>query len=79
MNFNSPHKWYYKKHRLLLMFLCGNFLASAFGAQLVVAEPEVHQHPQQLAQIIDKYQISVIHFVPSMLKTFIEQTNLKNS
>ncbi len=48
-----------------------------FGAQLVVAEPEVHQHPQQLAQIIDKYQISVIHFVPSMLKTFIEQTNLK--
>ncbi len=47
-----------------------------FGARLAIAQPEIHKIPKLLAQTIIKHNVSTIHFVPSMLKTFIEQTNL---
>lgn len=42
------------------------------GAALVVAEPEAHKDPEYLVRIIETRQISIIHFVPSMLKAFLE-------
>jgi len=41
------------------------------GAQLIVAEPDVHQDPVALIDIIKRRQITTLHFVPSMLYAFI--------
>lgn len=44
-----------------------------FGAQLVVARPGGHRDPTYLARLIKDEQITVIHFVPSMLRMFLEE------
>ncbi|WP_445234392.1 amino acid adenylation domain-containing protein, partial [Duganella rhizosphaerae] len=49
------------------------FLPLLAGAQLVLARPDGHQDPLYLAQLIEQCGITVLHFVPSMLHTFIEQ------
>ncbi|KAF0210202.1 MAG: dhbF [Methylocystaceae bacterium] len=41
------------------------------GARLVVAPPEAHRDPRALLRLIEDHQVSVIHFVPSMLATFV--------
>ncbi|MGW4652528.1 non-ribosomal peptide synthetase, partial [Kitasatospora sp. NPDC004289] len=41
------------------------------GATLVVARPGGHQDPVYLAQLIQKQAVTVTHFVPSMLETFL--------
>ncbi|WP_312029713.1 non-ribosomal peptide synthetase [Methylocystis sp. H62] len=41
------------------------------GARLVVAPPEAHRDPRELLRLIHDHRISVIHFVPSMLATFV--------
>ncbi|MEK6283280.1 MAG: amino acid adenylation domain-containing protein, partial [Acidobacteriota bacterium] len=43
------------------------------GARLVVARPGGHHDPAYLVQLIDEQQITVLHFVPSMLELFIEE------
>jgi acyl-coenzyme A synthetase/AMP-(fatty) acid ligase/acyl carrier protein len=48
------------------------------GAQLVMACPEGHKNPSYLVQTIQKYGITSIHFVPSMLTIFLEEKGLKN-
>jgi len=48
------------------------------GAQLMMAPPESHRDPEALTHLISKYQITTLHFVPSMLAAFVsylEQTN----
>jgi len=42
------------------------------GASLIVAYPEIHKSPFELSEFIHEYQISVLHFVPSMLSSFLE-------
>src|SRR5262249_9803171 len=42
------------------------------GARLVIAEPGGHRNPAYLVEIIRREQISIIHFVPSMLRVFLE-------
>lgn len=42
-----------------------------FGAKLVIAKPEGHKDPEYLVETIVKEKITVIHFVPSMLKVFL--------
>ena len=42
------------------------------GARLVMARPEGHKDPAYLADIIQKQNISTLHFVPSMLQVFLE-------
>jgi amino acid adenylation domain-containing protein len=44
------------------------------GAVLVVAKPGGHQEPRYLSELISQQQISVLHFVPSMLQIFLEET-----
>ncbi|MGH9848855.1 MAG: non-ribosomal peptide synthetase [Blastocatellia bacterium] len=46
------------------------------GARLVVAEPMGHQDNSYLVDIITRQKISTVHFVPSMLRLFLEQERL---
>ena len=43
-----------------------------FGATLVVAKPEGHKDPAYLAALIEEQAITTTHFVPSMLKAFVD-------
>jgi amino acid adenylation domain-containing protein/non-ribosomal peptide synthase protein (TIGR01720 family) len=42
------------------------------GARLIVARPEGHREPEYLCQLIEKMQVTTLHFVPSMLQVFLE-------
>jgi amino acid adenylation domain-containing protein len=42
------------------------------GACLVVAEPDGHRDPLYLADLIESAGVSTVHFVPSMLRHFLE-------
>ncbi|QWF85355.1 non-ribosomal peptide synthetase [Amycolatopsis sp. CA-230715] len=44
----------------------------ASGAALVIAEPHGHTDPGYLAGLIDAESVTVAHFVPSMLRAFLE-------
>ncbi|KGJ97528.1 non-ribosomal peptide synthetase [Colwellia psychrerythraea] len=41
------------------------------GAELILAAPEQHKDPQQIQALIEQEQITVVHFVPSMLQAFL--------
>ncbi len=42
------------------------------GATLYMAPPEAHRDPDELARIVQSKNVTVMHFVPSMLATFLE-------
>lgn len=46
------------------------------GARIVVARPEGHRDPQYLEEMICRYQVTLAHFVPSMLRVFLEGADL---
>ncbi|HTQ80303.1 MAG TPA: amino acid adenylation domain-containing protein, partial [Thermoanaerobaculia bacterium] len=48
------------------------FWPLATGAPLVLALPGGHQDPEYLAATIERQRITTLHFVPSMLQTFLE-------
>ncbi|MFE7598448.1 amino acid adenylation domain-containing protein [Streptomyces sp. NPDC057494] len=43
------------------------------GAALVLARPGGHRDPAYLAEVIQRQNITVTHFVPSMLETFLRE------
>ncbi|MGW4980233.1 non-ribosomal peptide synthase/polyketide synthase [Streptomyces mirabilis] len=43
------------------------------GATLVVARPEGHQDPAYLAEMIGRQHITTAHFVPSILRAFLDE------
>ncbi|HKV11084.1 MAG TPA: amino acid adenylation domain-containing protein [Thermoanaerobaculia bacterium] len=43
------------------------------GACLVIARPDGHREADYLAGLIDREGVSVLHFVPSMLRAFLEE------
>lgn len=43
------------------------------GARLIVAPPDSHKDPLELAQIIQSNNITTMHFVPSMLSIFLDE------
>lgn len=47
------------------------------GARLVVARPEGHKDAQYLLELIARQKVTVIHFVPSMLRLFLEAADQK--
>ncbi len=47
------------------------FLPLLCGATLVVAGPDVHRDPTELARLIREHGITTAHFVPSMLDAFL--------
>lgn len=48
------------------------------GATLMMAPPEAHKDPEQLVALIDKYFITTIHFVPSMLATLLDSLSTRS-
>ncbi|HEY0384440.1 MAG TPA: amino acid adenylation domain-containing protein, partial [Pyrinomonadaceae bacterium] len=47
------------------------------GARLVVAEPGGHQDSSYLLRVIAEEQITIVHFVPSMLRVFLAEQGLE--
>ncbi|MDJ0840207.1 MAG: non-ribosomal peptide synthase/polyketide synthase, partial [Acidobacteriota bacterium] len=43
------------------------------GATLVIAEPEGHKNSAYMAELIESRNITLLHFVPSMLSVFLEE------
>ena len=48
-----------------------------FGSQLIFAKPEGHKDPDYLLHCIQHYNISTLHFVPSMLAVFLNSIKKK--
>ncbi|WCT58026.1 amino acid adenylation domain-containing protein [Paenibacillus kyungheensis] len=48
------------------------FWWSLSGASVVFAEPGAEKDPEALAQSVHEHQVTVMHFVPSMLQLFLE-------
>ncbi|RBO83864.1 non-ribosomal peptide synthetase [Marinomonas aquiplantarum] len=46
------------------------FWAPMVGASLVMADPDAHRDPELLMQTIDQFNVTTLHFVPSMLAIF---------
>ncbi|MDQ0377608.1 non-ribosomal peptide synthetase [Amycolatopsis thermophila] len=42
------------------------------GATLVFAKPDGHKDPDYLAELIARERVTTVHFVPSMLRAFVE-------
>ncbi|WKB55711.1 non-ribosomal peptide synthetase [Eleftheria terrae] len=45
------------------------------GAGLALARPQGHKDPAYLAEAIERYGVTTLHFVPSMLQLFVEQAD----
>ncbi|MFD1260465.1 non-ribosomal peptide synthetase [Entomomonas asaccharolytica] len=58
------------------------FWANWYGACIVFAHPELYKDNLYLAELIEREQVNVLHFVPSMLVAFVEtlatQTELQS-
>ncbi|MCP5006042.1 MAG: amino acid adenylation domain-containing protein, partial [Planctomycetes bacterium] len=52
-----------------------------YGGRLVIAKPDGHKEPEYLNQLIQQEQITILHFVPSMLSVYLgtPQTKLSAS
>jgi amino acid adenylation domain-containing protein len=48
------------------------------GALLVISDPGGHRDPDYLARLIREEQISIAHFVPSMLQLFLEAPGVEH-
>ena len=46
------------------------------GARLVVARPGGHRDAEYLASVVTEAEITTLHFVPSMLRSFLEQEHV---
>jgi amino acid adenylation domain-containing protein len=49
------------------------------GATLVVARPEGHRDSHYLAELIDEQGVTTMHFVPSMLRVFLDEAAIHGS
>ncbi|MER8187219.1 amino acid adenylation domain-containing protein [Kitasatospora sp. NPDC094015] len=49
------------------------FWALCEGASVVLARPEGHKDPAYLAALIAEQRVTTLHFVPSMLRAFLEE------
>ncbi len=47
------------------------------GARLVLAKPGGHRDSRYLAELIAEQRVTVMHFVPSMLHSFLDERNLE--
>ena len=46
------------------------------GARLVIARPGGHRDPRYLADLIHRENVTTLHFVPSMLRSFLEAVEI---
>ncbi|MEU4569773.1 amino acid adenylation domain-containing protein [Micromonospora sp. NPDC023956] len=43
------------------------------GARLVVAPPEAHRDVHQLAALIDRYRVTTVYLIPTLLQVFLDE------
>lgn len=48
------------------------------GACLAIADPDAHRDPVQLHAAIERYGVTTVHFVPSMLQVFLDAQHQVN-
>ncbi|MBV8099154.1 MAG: amino acid adenylation domain-containing protein, partial [Verrucomicrobia bacterium] len=48
------------------------------GAKLVLAQPQAHKDPKALIELITSAQVSTLHFVPSMLNSFLGTSGVES-
>ncbi|MFD3430935.1 non-ribosomal peptide synthetase [Nocardia fluminea] len=48
------------------------------GARVIIAEPGIHRDPAALARSISTHAVTVIHFIPSMLRLFAAQSEAQD-
>jgi len=48
------------------------YLPLMTGSSLVLSSPQGHKDPHYLKQMIEQFKITVLHFVPTMLSTFLK-------
>lgn len=48
------------------------------GATLIIAPPNLHKDPKKLSDFIQEQQITTLHFVPSMLRLFLDVDEAAN-
>ncbi|WP_405084876.1 amino acid adenylation domain-containing protein [Microbispora sp. NBC_01389] len=48
------------------------------GARMVIARPEGHKDPEYLAGVIREHGITTLHFVPSMLRIFLQHPGIED-
>jgi amino acid adenylation domain-containing protein len=53
------------------------FWPLASGAQLVLAQPGGHKDPAYLVGLIRRQQVTTMHFVPAMLRVFLEEPEVE--
>ena len=53
------------------------FWTLLYGAKLVLAEPGAHKDPQALVDVIRRTRVTTLHFVPSMLSSFLEHAGVE--
>ena len=46
------------------------------GAAVAIARPGGHREPHYLAQFIERHGVTTLHFVPSMLRAFLQEPDL---
>ena len=46
--------------------------ANLYGACIVMAPPESHKYPEELEQLIKTHEVTALHFVPTMLQSFLD-------
>ncbi|WP_052088210.1 non-ribosomal peptide synthetase [Paenibacillus wynnii] len=49
-----------------------------FGARAVMLEQEVEKNPEEICDVIEKEKVTVLHFVPSMLNSFLAYIKNRN-
>ncbi|HEX9733019.1 MAG TPA: amino acid adenylation domain-containing protein [Thermoanaerobaculia bacterium] len=52
------------------------FAPLAAGARLILVPPDRHQDMAYLARLITEQEVSVVHFVPTMLRLFLEEPGI---
>ncbi|MBV8100096.1 MAG: amino acid adenylation domain-containing protein, partial [Verrucomicrobia bacterium] len=48
------------------------------GAKLVLAQPQAHKDPKALLELITSAKVSTLHFVPSMLNSFLATSGVES-
>lgn len=51
--------------------------ATAYGGQILLAEPEGHKDPDYLYRLIVEQQVTVLHFVPTMFQAFLDDLSAR--
>ncbi|WP_330083592.1 amino acid adenylation domain-containing protein [Methylocystis iwaonis] len=55
------------------------FWALSTGARLILLSPDAHRDPYQILQAINRYGVTTLHFVPSMLQAFLSAVDLRDA